>query len=259
MSVRILMGSLRGKRWIVASRSMKHNLHEKWDMPKRLNLGCGPNAPAGWVNIDGSWNAWMSNHTHVRKALTIFGIVSKNNSGAQWSVRPLVHDLTKPLPFAENTVSVIYGAHVLEHLYLADAKKLLRECRRVLVPGGVVRLVVPDLHSVVKTYLTMKNGGCPSPSEKIGAADKLNEKLAFRSPAPPNGNFVFKFYSLWKDFHHHKWMYDSDSLVHYMSEAGFAAVSERGFLQSEIAGIDEVEEPGRVLDGAGICVEAKKL
>jgi SAM-dependent methyltransferase len=225
----------------------------------KLNLGCGPTAPAGWLNMDGSWNAWMSNHSRLRKVLTAFGVISKNNSGAQWSVRPLVHDLTKPLPFADNTVSVIYAAHVLEHLYLADARRLLIECKRVLSPGGVIRLVVPDLHSMVKTYLTMKNGGRPSPSEKVKAADKLNERLGFRSPAPPNGNFLFKFYSLWKDFHHHKWMYDSDSLVHYMEEAGFAKVSEKGYLQSEIPGIEEVEEPGRVLDGAGICVEAKKL
>jgi hypothetical protein len=123
----------------------------------------------------------------------------------------------------------------------------------------VIRLVVPDLHSMVKTYLTMKNGGCPSPTEKVVAADKLNEKLGFRSPAPPSGNVIFKFYSLWKDFHHHKWMYDADSLAHYLQEAGFTAVSERGYLQSEIPGIEEVEESERVLNGAGICVEAKKL
>lgn len=225
----------------------------------KLNLGCGPNAPAGWLNVDGSWNAWMANHTRIRKVLSTFGVISKNNSGAHWNVRPLVHDLTKPLPFAGNAVSAIYGSHVLEHLYLADALRLLEECKRVLAPGGVIRLVVPDLHSMVKTYLTMKNGGHPSPSEKVIAADKLNEKLGFRSPASPSGNFLFKFYSLWKDFHHHKWMYDSDSLVHYMEEAGFAAVSEKEYWRSEIPGIEEVEEPGRVLDGAGVCVEAKKL
>lgn len=224
----------------------------------KLNLGCGPNAPEGWLNLDGSWNAWMSNHAQIRNVLTAFGVISKNNSGAQWNVQPLVHDLTKPLPFEDNKVSVIYAAHVLEHLYLADAQRLLAECKRVLVPGGVIRLVVPDLQSMVKTYLTMKNGGRQSPSEKVIAADKLNERLGFRSPAPPNGNFFFRFYSLWKDFHHHKWMYDSDSLVHYMKDAGFASVSERGYLQSEIPAIGEVEVADRVLDGAGICVEGSK-
>src|SRR5712691_6105006 len=119
----------------------------------RLNLGCGPNAPSNWVNVDGSWNAWLSNHTYLRRTLTAFGVVSKNSPGAQWNVRPLVHDLTKRLPFEDNTVSVIYGAHVLEHLYQADARRLLDECRRVLRPGGVIRMVVPDLHSMVASYL----------------------------------------------------------------------------------------------------------
>jgi hypothetical protein len=119
-------------------------------------------------------------------------------------------------------------------------------------------LVVPDLRSMVVTYLRNKNGDSPSPSERVVAADKLNAKLGFRSPAPPSGNIVFRFYSLWKDFHHHKWMYDSDSLIYYMEEAGFAGVSETGYLQSEIPGIAEVEEADRVLDGAGICVEGRK-
>jgi hypothetical protein len=43
-----------------------------------------------------------------------------------------------------------------------------------------------------------------------------------------------------------------------MENAGFTVVSEKGYLQSDIPGIEEVEEAGRVLDGAGICVEGKK-
>jgi SAM-dependent methyltransferase len=170
---------------------------------ERLNLGCGPNAPAGWLNVDGSWNAWLSNHRRLRKALTTVGLIGKDSPGVQWNVHPLVHDLAKPLPFEDNSVSVVYGAHVLEHLYLIDAQRLLSECKRVLRPGGVIRLVVPDLRSMAAGYLKNKNGGNSSPSERIEAADKLNEKLGFRSPAPPSGNALFQFYSLWKDFHHH--------------------------------------------------------
>jgi SAM-dependent methyltransferase len=237
---------------------MKRDMSMNRDKMDRLNLGCGPNAPANWVNVDGSWNAWLSNHIYLRKMLKAFGLISRNSPRAEWNVRPLVHDLTRPLPFKENSVAVIYGAHVLEHLYLADAQRLLGECLRVLRPGGVIRLVVPDLHSMVASYLNNKNGGSPSAADRVAAADKLNERLGFRSPAPPNGNFLFKFYSLWKDFHHHKWMYDSDSLIRYMDNAGFSSVREKAYLQSEIPGIEEVEESGRVLDGAGICVEGRK-
>src|SRR5205814_1495218 len=82
----------------------------------RLNLGCGPSAPAGWLNVDGSWNAWLSNHPQLRKALQTVGVIHPNQ-GSEWKVRPLVHDLTKRLPFPENTFSAVYASHVLEHLY----------------------------------------------------------------------------------------------------------------------------------------------
>jgi ubiquinone/menaquinone biosynthesis C-methylase UbiE len=224
---------------------------------KRLNLGCGPKAPPDWLNVDGSWNAWFSHHPNLRKALRTVGLINSNNEGAEWNTRPLVHDLAKPLPFRENSFSAVYASHVLEHLYLVQAKQLLSECLRVLRSGGVARIVVPDLRSMVLEYLNRKKQDAPL-SEKASAADVLDERLGFRTPAPPGGNFVFKFYRVWKDFHSHKWMYDSDSLIYYLQDAGFQKVCEKHFLKSDIAGIEEVEDPERVLGGAGICIEGKK-
>ena len=178
--------------------------------------------------------------------------------GALWKVRPLVHDLTKPLPFAADSFSAIYASHVVEHLYLKDAQKLLAECRRVLKPGGVVRIVVPDLRSMAKAYL--RNGEVEDLyiTAKELSADRFNERLSFRSPAPPTGSPLYKLYTLWKDFHHHKWMYDSESLAHYVETAGFTEVSPKQYLESAISGIAEVEEAERILDGAGVCVEGRR-
>jgi len=231
--------------------------HETMTAAKKINLGCGPDAPLGWLNVDGSWNAWLSNHRYFRSVLKSLGLINQNQ-GAKWKVQPVVHDLTKRLPFEDNSVSAVYASHLFEHLYLADAQKLLSECRRVLLPGGVIRLVVPDLFSMAKNYLSNKNGNSQPLAERITAADGFNEKLGFRSPARPDGNLVVKFYYVWKDFHHHKWMYDSDSLIHYMQNAGFSAVTQRAYLESDIQGIAEVERADRVIDGIGICVEGKK-
>lgn len=225
---------------------------------QRLNLGCGPNAPSSWLNVDGSWNAWFSHHENMRRALETLGFINTANRGAQWNVKPIVHDLGKPLPFRDNTFTAVYASHVLEHLYLVEAQQLLSECNRVAKPGGVVRIVVPDLNSMVREYVQGKNGGSDSCSKKTSAADHLNERLGFRGAARPAGNPIFKFYAIWKDFHSHKWMYDSESLRCYMERAGLSAVRERGYLESEIPGIEGIEQAERVLDGAGICVEGKK-
>jgi SAM-dependent methyltransferase len=225
-------------------------------MLEKVNLGCGPNAPAGWLNVDGSWNAWFANHPYLRKTLMTVGLISPD-IGAHWNVRPVVHDLTKPLPFQSDTISAIYASHVLEHLYQTDAQRLLLECKRVLRPGGLIRMVVPDLHAMVVDYLGKKNGNSTS-AEKALAADQLNERLGYRAPAPPGGNYAFKFYAIWKDFHSHKWMYDSGSLIRSLSIVGFQQAIEKQFLESDIPGIKEVEKEGRILNGAGVCIEAKK-
>jgi predicted SAM-dependent methyltransferase len=49
----------------------------------------------------------------------------------------LTIDLREPLPFADGSARSIYSEHTLEHFYREhDAPNLLRECHRVLAPGG---------------------------------------------------------------------------------------------------------------------------
>ena len=63
------------------------------------------------------------------------------------------HDITKGLPFRDNEFHAVYHSHVLEHLQPADGEKLLDECFRVLRPGGVLRIVVPNLEQIATLYL----------------------------------------------------------------------------------------------------------
>jgi predicted SAM-dependent methyltransferase len=90
-----------------------------------LNLGCGALFHPDWVNVD---------------------IKSRD---------PLVieHDLQTPLPFADNTFQAVYHSHVLEHLSRNQAPPFLRECVRVLAPGGVLRVAVPNLENIVRLYI----------------------------------------------------------------------------------------------------------
>lgn len=91
----------------------------------RLHLGCGLLVHPDWVNVD---------------------LVAYD---------PAVHalDLSAPLPYADASAEVVYHAHLLEHLRRDDAPSFLRECLRVLRPGGLLRVVVPDLEQWCRLYL----------------------------------------------------------------------------------------------------------
>jgi Methyltransferase domain len=90
-----------------------------------LNLGCGSRFHSDWVNLD------------------LQPIDSRVRS---W-------DLRKELPFSAESFDVVYHSHFLEHLPRHAGAGFLRECYRVLKPGGVIRVVVPDLEQIARRYL----------------------------------------------------------------------------------------------------------
>src|SRR3990172_4662637 len=108
----------------------------------KLHLGCGQVAPAGWVNIDYSWNASLAKVPWLRRVLGRAGVLPKNLVEVPWAPHIRIHDLRKPLPFGDGSVRCIYTSHCLEHLTREDGAQLLRECHRVLAPGGILRVLV---------------------------------------------------------------------------------------------------------------------
>jgi SAM-dependent methyltransferase len=63
--------------------------------------------------------------------------------------REIAHDLTQPLPFAGESIAKVQAQDVLEHLPIETVPAVLDEIWRVLKPGGVFRLSVPDYRSPV--------------------------------------------------------------------------------------------------------------
>jgi len=225
----------------------------------RVHLGCGLITPPGWVNVDGSWNARLAKHPALRRVLHVLHVVPADKKEIPWNPEVLIHDLRKHLPFRDGSAGAVYSSHLLEHLYFEDAQHLIRECFRILAEGGVLRIVVPDLRSIVREYLGEHSlRERPNGFEHTCPADRLNQRLLMRSPAPPSENFFYRLYNSWKDFHSHKWMYDADSLKRHMESAGFIDVQQKELHASRIEGIEHVEDPSRVLQGEGICIEGIK-
>ncbi|NOR70222.1 MAG: methyltransferase domain-containing protein [Methylomarinum sp.] len=92
---------------------------------KKLNLGCGSRFHSDWQNVDFT------------------------SSGP----RIIAANLTEGIPFPDSSYDVVYQSHLLEHFNKADVPKFLQECFRVMKPGAVIRIAIPDLESIVREYL----------------------------------------------------------------------------------------------------------
>ncbi|HBB75181.1 MAG TPA: hypothetical protein DC048_12130 [Planctomycetaceae bacterium] len=151
---------------------------------RRLHLGCGlpglghgTKVLPGWTNID---------------------LEGDGRTTFAW-------DLTRTLPFADQSVDFIYSEHFIEHLTLAQGQALLRECRRVLTPTGVLRLSTPELRTLVEKYLTAAVDEWADMGWKPSTpCDLLNEGLR-----------------LWG----HQYVYDHYKLTSVLLTCGFAKVA----------------------------------
>lgn len=68
-------------------------------------------------------------------------------------------NLLAALPLERDAASLVYVSHFLEHIPRSEATAFLRECARILAPGGTLRLVVPDLENMCRAYLAQRDQG----------------------------------------------------------------------------------------------------
>jgi SAM-dependent methyltransferase len=125
-------------------------------MKIRINIGCGQSPTPGWHNYDNSPAIWIGKSRFVAGALTMLGLLDRGNlSYIDYCCRNDIKyaDAIKRIPYPDGSVSVIYSAHMLEHLDRAEARRFLQECYRALEAGGILRIAVPDLLPLARAYV----------------------------------------------------------------------------------------------------------
>ena len=198
----------------------------------RLNLGCGTNAVDGWRNIDRSPGVLLSRlPVAIRSRIRRF--IPRQQADVEWPPNVVRLDVTKGLPFDDGSVEAIYSSHMLEHLPRDDAEGVLLECRRVLAPGGVLRLVLPDLRQIAERYLA---------SREADAAEAFIESSMLGQRSRPAGRaaLVAKLSGA-----AHRWMYDAASIRHLCLRCGFSATEEWTFGNGECPDLGLVDVESR--------------
>jgi predicted SAM-dependent methyltransferase len=202
----------------------------------KLNLGCGKQFVDGWVNVDYALGARICKMPligHFAKKLKIFN--------ANWNPAIYLHNLVTPFPWADGSVDIVYSSHTVEHMTRAQGQQFLSECVRVLKPGGILRIVVPDLRAIVDRYVA---GNLKSEfflDDLFVLYESFDNKI--KNKLAPFVQFP------------HKCMYDADGMIRACAAAGIN-VDKSEALVSSICDISDIEIPNRTVDA--VIVEGVK-
>lgn len=152
----------------------------------KLHLGCGSKILEGFINID------------ARPADNV------------------IADNVKTLSlFKSGSVDLIYACHVLEHICRHERNAVLERWWEVLIPGGTLRVAVPNFEKVVHLY----QNGVP-----------LGGLIGFLY-----GGQDYSF-----NFHHYCW--DFQSLEADLQKAGFSNIVRYDWRKTEHANVDDYSQ-----------------
>lgn len=171
----------------------------------RLNLGCGGALPAGWLNTD--------------------------RHPAQGAAHL---DVTSRFPLPDGRLSHVLCEHVIEHVTLEQGRAMLRECARVLLPGGRVRISTPDL-ALVAALAT--DGDDPAAARY---RDWAAQAFCAGSVGTPSALVVNHAFRGWG----HRFLYDHETLARALGDAGFADVRRHPYRHSDDPAFHGVEGQG---------------
>jgi predicted SAM-dependent methyltransferase len=131
-------------------------------------------------------------------------IIDLSAFASQWRYNFNRIDARNGLPYGTAAVDLANSSHFLEHLPYDDGLKFLKECRRVLKPGAVLRLAVPDAGKLMGMY---------SKGDDLSCFNEVNDGC---ENAPSQ---AAKLYALLHEGH--SAIYDQETLAELLKRAGF--------------------------------------
>jgi predicted SAM-dependent methyltransferase len=183
--------------------------------PLQLNLGAGPNRYPGWLTADA-----------FKPEADIY-----MNACRRW-------------PFADQSFDLLYSEHMLEHIVIDRVPYLLSEAFRILKPGGVFRVTVPDLEIHARNYIA-KNDAFFRPIIDKYQARISTQRDKYWLVRSNGGAFMTRAV---QRFYRHRWMYDFETLSSCLKEIGFKQCIQQKCGQSLNSAAAAMDRPDRAFE-----------
>lgn len=193
----------------------------------KLNLGSGPNATEGWVCIDRSPNTWLSRVPAAKRVLRSVGILDDGHM-ADWDPEVVRGDI-RALKYPDGSASAVYTSHTLEHIYLSEARLVLAEASRVLMPGGVIRIALPDARVMAQKFIDNPDAATSRWYNEALLAQPMTRPTGLRALASRAGGHV------------HRWQPTPALTVEFLRETGLVDIEECGFREGDFPDLETIE------------------
>lgn len=182
------------------------------DGVKKLQIGTGPQPKPGWLNTD----------------------LKPLGSGIVYL------DARAKFPFPDESFDFVFAEHLIEHIDYLHGLRFIGECRRVLRPGGVLRLATPNLHQYVKLLYEADQD-----AELQRHVEWYNNRFVRRGKETYGDGPIFVFNSLFRNFGH-MFLYTPEALRESLQTAEFSQVQQVEPTESEHADLQNLEahDPG---------------
>lgn len=221
------------------------------DRPLVVNLGCGPKTSELCINVDWSiyiilyQNQWLLpllapliGHDRVQRVKAMHG-------------KTLCHDLKRGIPFPDGSVDAVYHSHLMEHIDRHAIPAFQEEIYRVLKPGGIQRVCIPDLEQLICQYTKSLSADDLTREASLShdnSVGEIFEQSVRRASAAARGRSGFR---LWLENlllgdarargETHQWMWDRVNIRAVLMDAGFADLSIRSW---EVSAIEDWPQTG---------------
>jgi hypothetical protein len=193
-----------------------------------IQFGCGLCAPPTWRNFDAGPAFWLQKHLPFLKSALVRRGFPDYPSNIEYG------DVIAGLPVTEGTAQAVYCSHVLEHLALNEFRATLQHVFSYLKPGGVFRLVVPDLEFYTRRYVN---------SDRADASITFMRETLLGETQKDRG-LGDKARSLFGRSQH-LMMWDYKGMAAELAQAGFIRIRRASFKDAEDPRFGVVEDPGR--------------
>ncbi len=147
-------------------------------------------------------------------------------------------DATKPFPLNDDVFDYVFSEHMIEHISWHEGLFMLQECKRILKPGGIIRIATPDLERLIGLY-NLNDKPLNDKYIKWITDKFLTQVGVYKASFVINNAF-----RNWG----HQFLYDSDLMEMAMQDTGFTNIKRCSPNESENEHLRGIESHGKIVE-----------